>query len=47
MVPVLVEGEGCCQYTVQVMLDIYHPYLAAHFREVQQDGDWILMHRVS
>jgi hypothetical protein len=47
MVPILREGDkGCCQPTVHVLLDLYGPYLNAHFFEVERSASWILMRRL-
>ncbi|MFE3290959.1 hypothetical protein [Rhodococcus sp. NPDC059234] len=45
MVPRIVAGQGCCEESVQVMLDLYGPYLAQHFTEAERTSDWILLGR--
>lgn len=45
MVPRLVDGQGCCQETVEVMREVYAGYLDANFREVERTQDWILLAR--
>ncbi|GDY32506.1 hypothetical protein [Gandjariella thermophila] len=45
MVPRMVPGRGCCQQTVQTMLDLYQPYLDRHFTETERTTDWILLAR--
>ncbi|HEY3258689.1 MAG TPA: hypothetical protein VGJ95_00225 [Pseudonocardiaceae bacterium] len=47
MVPLMTPGQGCCQETVRVMLDLYGPYLAAHFTEAERTSNWILLSRTS
>ena len=46
MIPRMVPGQGCCQETVQVMLDLYGTYLAQHFAETERTSDWILLARM-
>jgi hypothetical protein len=46
MIPRTVPGQGCCQETVQTMLELYGPYLAEHFAESERTSDWILLARV-
>lgn len=47
MIPRMVPGQGCCQETAQLMLDLYGSYLAQHFAETERTSDWILLARVS
>jgi hypothetical protein len=45
MIPRMIDGQGGDQETVQVMLDLYRPYLARHFVESERTDDWILLAR--
>ncbi|QLY29648.1 hypothetical protein [Nocardia huaxiensis] len=45
MIPRMIAGQGCCQETVDVMLELYRPYLSAHFHEADRTDNWILLAR--
>lgn len=45
MIPRMLPGQGCCQETVDAMLDIYHPYLSTQFHEADRTDNWILLAR--
>jgi hypothetical protein len=45
MLPQMVGGQGCCQATPRVMLDIYGGYLSTHFHQVERTSHWILLER--
>jgi hypothetical protein len=47
MIPRMVPGQGCCQQTVAVMLQLYSRYLSEHYAKAQQTPDWILLRRVN
>ncbi|NIH82804.1 hypothetical protein [Amycolatopsis viridis] len=45
MIPRIVDGQGCCTETVTALRQIYGPYLAQHFTEVETTADWVLLGR--
>ncbi|HEX6354917.1 hypothetical protein [Actinophytocola sp.] len=45
MIPRMVAGQGCCQATVQAMLDLYDPYLSTHYVESERTDSWLLLVR--
>jgi hypothetical protein len=46
MIPQLHAGQGCCQKTVELMIDVYSGYLSTHFRDVERTSDWVLLTRI-
>jgi hypothetical protein len=46
LIPILREGDkGCCQPTVQALVEIYGKYLKEHFSEIERSTFWILLKR--
>jgi hypothetical protein len=45
MIPRMIPGQGCCQATVETMLDLYDSYLAQHYTEAERTNNWILLRR--
>jgi hypothetical protein len=41
----MVAGQGCCQQTVSVMLDLYSGYLSRYYHQARQTIDWTLYRR--
>ena len=45
IIPRMMPGQGCCQETVSVMLNLYSGYLSRYYHKAQQTSDWILLRR--
>jgi len=46
LIPILRDSDkGCCQPTVQALVDLYGKYLKEHFSEIERSKFWILLKR--